>query len=62
MSLTFSAIQSALAAYAPFSLQEDYDNAGLLTGAPETPITGILITLDTTEAVIDEAIAKIVIW
>ncbi|KRP09019.1 MAG: NGG1p interacting factor NIF3 [Sphingobacteriales bacterium BACL12 MAG-120802-bin5] len=58
MSLTFSAIQSALAAYAPFSLQEDYDNAGLLTGAPETPITGILITLDTTEAVIDEAIAK----
>jgi dinuclear metal center YbgI/SA1388 family protein len=43
---------------APLSLQESYDNSGLLTGSPEDDIKGILITLDTTEKVIDEAISK----
>lgn len=43
---------------APLSLQESYDNAGLLVGNPEDEITNVLVTLDTTEAVIDEAILK----
>lgn len=42
---------------APPLLQEDYDNAGLLTGNKNQEVTGILISLDTTEAVIDEAIS-----
>ncbi len=38
------------------SLQEAYDNAGLLTGDPRDVCTGVLCTLDCTEAVIDEAV------
>ncbi|NTW23145.1 MAG: Nif3-like dinuclear metal center hexameric protein [Lentimicrobium sp.] len=41
---------------APLPLQESYDNAGLLTGHPNDEVSGALITLDVTEAVIDEAI------
>ena len=44
--------------FAPLSLQEDYDNAGLLTGNPEWECTGIIISLDSTEAVVNEAINK----
>jgi dinuclear metal center YbgI/SA1388 family protein len=41
---------------APLALQEDYDNAGLLLGHPEQQISGVLVCLDVTEPVIDEAI------
>ncbi|MFN4083018.1 MAG: Nif3-like dinuclear metal center hexameric protein [Bacteroidia bacterium] len=41
---------------APAALQESYDNCGLIVGLAETPVTGVLITLDCTEQVIDEAI------
>jgi dinuclear metal center YbgI/SA1388 family protein len=51
-------ITKALENWAPLSFQEDYDNCGLLVGSPETICTGILCSLDCTEAVIDEAIAK----
>lgn len=43
---------------APLAYQESYDNAGLIVGDPTAEITGVLVTLDATEAVIDEAIAK----
>lgn len=43
---------------APLSYQESYDNAGLLVGDTKWEVTGILIALDTTEAVLDEAIEK----
>ena len=39
-------------------LQESYDNAGLLTGNPDWTCTGILCTLDATEAIVNEAIQK----
>lgn len=42
---------------APLAYQESYDNAGLICGSPDMDITGALICLDSTEAVIDEAIA-----
>ena len=44
---------------APPSLQEDYDNSGLIVGQPDMEIHGAIICLDSTEAVIDEAIRKI---
>lgn len=44
--------------HAPLSLQESYDNAGLITGSPSQALKGALICLDSTEAVIDEAISK----
>ncbi|NBA76641.1 Nif3-like dinuclear metal center hexameric protein [Emticicia sp. ODNR4P] len=41
---------------APLSLQESYDNAGLIIGDPSEEVKGILCTLDCTEAVVEEAI------
>ncbi|MFT3981978.1 MAG: Nif3-like dinuclear metal center hexameric protein [Ferruginibacter sp.] len=49
---------AALERLAPPSLQEDYDNAGLITGNPHWNCTGVLISLDATEAVIEEAKEK----
>src|SRR5688572_20189628 len=47
-----------LESVAPLHLQEKYDNCGLLIGSPDQEITGAIICLDCTEAVLDEAIAK----
>jgi len=41
---------------APFELQMDFDNAGFLVGRADRPVSRILIALDITESVIDEAI------
>ncbi|MBP2830823.1 Nif3-like dinuclear metal center hexameric protein [Aquimarina sp. U1-2] len=43
---------------APTAYAEDFDNIGLLVGNALTTVTGILVTLDTLESVIDEAIQK----
>jgi dinuclear metal center YbgI/SA1388 family protein len=43
---------------APLAYAEDFDNVGLLVGDKNTEVTGILVTLDTLETVIDEAIEK----
>ena len=51
-------ITSFLETIAPASLQESYDNAGLLTGNPGWDCTGIVTSLDVTEAVVLEAIEK----
>ncbi len=42
----------------PLAYAEDFDNVGLLVGDKNMAITGVLVTLDTLEAVVDEAIAK----
>lgn len=38
--------------------QEGFDNSGLQVGDPDAEAKGILITLDITEDIVDEAIAK----
>lgn len=43
---------------APPKLQESYDNSGLIVGNSEEELKAALICLDSTEAVIDEAIEK----
>lgn len=43
---------------APLAYQEEYDNAGLITGNAGIDVRGVLICLDSTEAVIDEALSK----
>jgi dinuclear metal center YbgI/SA1388 family protein len=43
---------------APASLQESYDNAGLIVGDKFKECTGIITSLDATEAVVQEAIGK----
>jgi len=57
--MTAPAIQhvtSYLENLAPLAYQESYDNAGLITGNPQAEVTGVMVTLDCTEAVIHEAI------
>ena len=44
--------------WAPPSLQESYDNSGLIIGNRDEKATGAIITLDVTEGVIDEAISN----
>ncbi|MDN3655061.1 Nif3-like dinuclear metal center hexameric protein [Ferruginibacter paludis] len=56
--MTIQQICSFLETIAPASLQESYDNAGLLTGDPNRECTGIITALDATEAVVREAIEK----
>lgn len=51
-------IVRVLEAYAPPAYQESYDNAVLQTGDPEAKANGVLLALDCTEAVLDEAIEK----
>lgn len=48
----------ALEGIAPFSLQESYDNAGLLVGDADQSITGVLTCLDSTPEVVAEAVRK----
>lgn len=51
-------ITTLLEEFAPLKLQESYDNAGLICGNPEAEVSSILLTIDITEAVIDEALAE----
>ena len=44
--------------WAPPTYQEDYDNSGLITGSHQNALTGVMIALDCTEKVVDEAIGK----
>lgn len=45
-------------AAAPPRTQEDWDNSGLQTGSPDAEVTGVLLSLDATPAVVNEALAK----
>lgn len=47
-----------LESIAPRAYQESYDNSGLLTGTASGEVKGILVTLDCTEQVVEEAIAR----
>ena len=56
--MQISQVISFLESMAPLSLQEHYDNAGLITGSSGWDCRGIVCSLDATEEVIEEAIAK----
>lgn len=56
--MTIQEIIDVLEKLAPTSLQESYDNAGLITGNSNWQCTGVLCTLDSTENIIEEAIQK----
>lgn len=51
-------ITSYLESIAPLSYQEDYDNAGLITGSHDLEVVAALLSLDCTEEIVDEAIRK----
>ncbi|MGB3802058.1 MAG: Nif3-like dinuclear metal center hexameric protein [Lewinella sp.] len=55
---TIQQVTDHLESIAPAHLQESYDNAGLIVGDPQTEVTGILTSLDCTEEIIQEAVAR----
>ena len=49
----------AMGTIAPLRFAEPWDRVGLLIGRPESPLAGgILLTIDLTEPVLEEAVAK----
>src|ERR1700712_2028158 len=55
--MKLSELTSYLESIAPLAYQEDYDNCGLIVGNPDKEIYHALVSLDCTEAIVDEAIA-----
>jgi len=55
---TISHIIHEIEEFAPPIYQEPYDNARLITGNKDWDCTGALLSLDCTEAIVDEAIEK----
>ena len=43
--------------FAPLSVQEGWDNSGLCVGSPEDDVNGVLLALDCTPELVDEAVA-----
>lgn len=56
--MKIKSVVDALERFAPLPLQESYDNAGLQIGLTEAEVSGVLLCLDVTEAVVDEAISR----
>ncbi len=56
--MKLSAIINYLETIAPPSLQEHYDNAGLIVGNPQQVVKKILLCIDSTEDVVKEAVKK----
>lgn len=53
---TIKKVTDVMEEWAPLQFQEGYDNAGLIVGDPNAEVKGVLITLDSTEDVVEEAI------
>jgi len=51
-------ILNSLNTLAPFNLAEPWDNVGLLVGNPEQEVTAILVGLDPTNRLIEEATTR----
>ena len=47
--------------FSPFCYAEEFDNVGLIIGDYTQKVNGILVTLDSTESVIDEAINSVIL-
>jgi dinuclear metal center YbgI/SA1388 family protein len=56
--MTIKELTDYLEKIAPLSYQEDYDNCGIIVGDSSAEITNVLVSLDVTLEVIEEAIAK----
>ena len=50
-------IIKVLEEFAPLSIQEKWDNSGLSVGSPESEVTSVLLGLDCTPELVDEAVA-----
>ena len=50
-------IAEVIEQFAPLSIQEGWDNSGLCIGSPDAPVSSVLLGLDCTPELVDEAIA-----
>jgi dinuclear metal center YbgI/SA1388 family protein len=53
---TIKDVTDYLESISPLAYQEEYDNSGLITGDGQQAVHGVIVTLDCTEAVVEEAI------
>ncbi len=53
--MTIREITDSIEAFAPLSLQESYDNSGLIVGRPSDEVHKALLAVDVTDEVMDEA-------
>lgn len=58
MNVKIDTLLNAIYEVAPLSWQESYDNSGLIIGDGSTEIDKVLLCIDVTEAVVDEAITN----
>ncbi|MBL4606097.1 MAG: Nif3-like dinuclear metal center hexameric protein, partial [Flavobacteriaceae bacterium] len=56
--MTIKDVADYLEEIAPLHQAEGFDNVGLLIGSYTTKVSGVLVTLDTLEETLDEAIAN----
>ncbi len=56
--MTVKEVMDWMEEWAPLAYAEEFDNTGLLVGDKRSEVTGILVTLDTLESVVDEAIKE----
>ena len=54
---TVKDVACSIEAFAPLSRQEKWDNCGLQTGSFSAPVTSVLLGLDCTPELVDEAVA-----
>ncbi len=58
MRATVDQVVKAIASSIPEYSAEDWDNVGLQVGAPDAPVESVLVCLDVSDAVIDEAVER----
>ena len=49
-------IVAVIEEFAPLAIQEGWDNSGLCVGSPEDEVSSVLLALDCTETLVDEAV------
>lgn len=57
MMTTVREITDLIEAFAPLSYQESYDNAGLIVGRGDCEVKGVVLAVDVTEEVLNEALS-----
>jgi len=54
--MTAREVAAMIESWAPLSMQESWDNAGFCVGSPDTKVKGVLLCLDVTNVIIQEAL------
>lgn len=50
-------VTAVIEGFAPLGIQENWDNSGLCIGSPESPVHSVILGLDCTPELVDEAVA-----